>query len=71
MDYPPSAWHKPAHDATMEQYLSVLDTHGVQFAVLAAASIYGNYSELDIDDLFAHFYTQFLFQPHLSVSCTL
>ncbi|WP_172642761.1 hypothetical protein [Advenella kashmirensis] len=36
----------------MEQYLSVLDTHGVQFAVLAAASIYGNYSELDIDDLF-------------------
>ncbi|ETF04707.1 hypothetical protein W822_03635 [Advenella kashmirensis W13003] len=52
MDYPPSAWHKPAHDATMEQYLSVLDTHGVQFAVLAAASIYGNYSELDIDDLF-------------------
>ncbi len=43
-----NAWHKPAHDATVEQYLSVLDTHGVQFAVLAAASIYGDYNDYHI-----------------------
>ncbi|UHL64663.1 amidohydrolase family protein [Paralcaligenes sp. KSB-10] len=43
-----NAWHKPPRDATVEHYLSVLDTHGVQFAVLAAASIYGDYNDYHI-----------------------
>lgn len=37
----PGAWHRPAAEATIEQFLAVLDAHGVQRAVLAAASIYG------------------------------
>lgn len=37
----PGAWHRPAAEATVEQFLAVLDAHGVQHAVLAAASIYG------------------------------
>ncbi|MBX3620385.1 MAG: amidohydrolase family protein [Rhizobacter sp.] len=37
----PGAWHRPAAEATVEQFLAVLDAHGVQRAVLAAASIYG------------------------------
>lgn len=43
-----NAWHSPAHDASVERYLSVLDEHGVQFAVLAAASIYGDYNDYHI-----------------------
>ncbi|PJX22428.1 hypothetical protein CAP48_16145 [Advenella sp. S44] len=42
------AWHRPAHDASMKDYLSVLNRHGVQFAVLAAASIYGDYNDYHI-----------------------
>ena len=33
--------HKLDYDFTVEQYLNVLDDHGVQFAVIAAASPYG------------------------------
>lgn len=35
------AWHKPAADADAEQYLQTLDSHGITFGVLAAASISG------------------------------
>jgi predicted TIM-barrel fold metal-dependent hydrolase len=40
-----TAWHKPPADATIEQYLATLDRHGVQYAVLAAASLYDDYNE--------------------------
>lgn len=43
-----TAWHAPPHDATTDRYLSVMDAHGVQFAVLAAASIYGDYNDYAI-----------------------
>ncbi|MHC8943477.1 amidohydrolase family protein [Advenella incenata] len=43
-----NAWHAPTQDASVERYLSVLDEHGVQFAVLAAASIYGDYNDYHI-----------------------
>lgn len=49
-----TAWHQPSHDATIEQYLSVLDEHGVRFAVLAAASIYGDYNDYAIRACRAH-----------------
>lgn len=47
LDMPMSgeAWHSPPEDATTEQYLAVLDTHGVGYAVMAAASIYGDYND--------------------------
>lgn len=37
-----TAWHKPAvEEASAEQYLAILDAHGVTFGVVAAASIFG------------------------------
>lgn len=42
------AWHSPTQDARAERYMAVLDEHGVQFAVLAAASIYGDYNDYHI-----------------------
>lgn len=49
-----SAWHTPPHDATLEQYLATLDAHGVVFGVLAAASIYGDYNDYQIDAVRRH-----------------
>jgi predicted TIM-barrel fold metal-dependent hydrolase len=47
LDMPMSgeAWHQPPADATTEQYLATLDAHGVGYAVMAAASIYGDYND--------------------------
>ena len=44
-----SAWHLPPHDATIEDYVATLDAHDVHFAVLAAASIYGDYNDYALD----------------------
>lgn len=44
-----TAWHKPPADATIEQYLATLDQHGVQYGVLAAASLYDDYNEYSIE----------------------
>lgn len=51
LDMPMSgeAWHKPPADATTEQYLAELDANGVGYAVMAAASIYGDYNDYMID----------------------
>ncbi|CAN5735560.1 amidohydrolase family protein [soil metagenome] len=56
LDMPMSgtAWHKPPGDATTEQYIATLDQHGVKFAVLAAASIYGDYNDYQIDAVRKH-----------------
>lgn len=42
LDLPKSAtaWHHPAADASVEQYLATLDAHGVGYAVIAAVSIF-------------------------------
>jgi predicted TIM-barrel fold metal-dependent hydrolase len=37
--------HRPDYDFTVDQYLAMLDAHGVQSAVLAAASLYGTYND--------------------------
>lgn len=49
-----TAWRHPAGEATIEDYLDVLDAHGVAFAVLAAASIYGTYNDYTLAALRAH-----------------
>ncbi len=41
--------HRPDYDFTPEQYLATLDAHGVQFGVIAAASIYGDYNDYTIE----------------------
>lgn len=43
------AWHKPPHNARIEQYIETLEQHGVRYAVLAAASLYGTYNDYQID----------------------
>ena len=51
LDMPMSgeAWHKPPADATIDMYLDTLDAHGVGYAVMAAASIYGDYNDYMIE----------------------
>jgi predicted TIM-barrel fold metal-dependent hydrolase len=46
-----TAWHRPASDASIEQYIKALDDHGVQYGVLAGASIFGDYNDYQIDAL--------------------
>jgi predicted TIM-barrel fold metal-dependent hydrolase len=45
MPLAPTAWHKPAADATIEDLIGTLDAHGVTHGVLAPASLYGDYNE--------------------------
>ena len=42
------AWHKPAEDATAEQYIDILDAHGITFGMLAAASISGTNNDFTL-----------------------
>lgn len=49
-----SAWHRPAEDATIEDYLATLDRAGVHFGILAAASMYGDYNDYMLEAVKAH-----------------
>lgn len=40
-----TAWHAPPTDATLEDCLTELDRQGVLFAVIAAASLHGEYAD--------------------------
>jgi predicted TIM-barrel fold metal-dependent hydrolase len=46
-----SAWMKPDYAFTADDYLRVLDAHGVHFGVIAGISIYGQYNDYMIDEL--------------------
>lgn len=45
------AWFKPQYEFTAEQYLKVLDAHGVHFGVIAGISIYGVYNDYMLEQL--------------------
>ena len=45
------AWHRPPRDASIEDYVATLENHGVGHAVLAAASLFGEYSEYTLEAL--------------------
>ncbi len=47
----PDPRHTPDYDFTVEQLLAVMDTHGVGFAVIAAASPWGDYNDYVIESL--------------------
>jgi predicted TIM-barrel fold metal-dependent hydrolase len=49
-----AAWHKPEYAFTAEQYLAVLDAHGVHFGVIAGISIYGTYNDYMLEELRKH-----------------
>jgi predicted TIM-barrel fold metal-dependent hydrolase len=40
-----TAWHVEVADASIEEFVSILDRHGIVFGVIAAASIYGSYND--------------------------
>lgn len=40
-----TAWHRPVKDATSQAFVDELDRADVKYAVLAAASIYGDYND--------------------------
>src|SRR5262245_38047762 len=46
--------HAPNYSFTTEQLLATMDAHGVQFAVIAAASPWGDYNDYVITALRAH-----------------
>ncbi|WP_137176362.1 amidohydrolase [Roseomonas sp. AR75] len=54
MPIEPWAWHHPPEDASAEQFIEVMDRHGVGFGVVAAASLYGQYNDYVIRSLRRH-----------------
>jgi predicted TIM-barrel fold metal-dependent hydrolase len=51
MPMEPWAWHHPPEDASAEQFIEVMDRHGVGFGVVAAASLNGQYNDYVIRSL--------------------
>ncbi len=49
-----SAWFRPGQGFTAEQYLQVLDAHGIHFGVIAGISIFGTYNDYMIEQLRRH-----------------
>jgi len=49
-----SAWFKPDYGFTADEYLDVLDSHGVHFGVIAGISIYGLYNDYMLEQLRKH-----------------
>ncbi|MDQ2640820.1 MAG: amidohydrolase family protein [Pseudomonadota bacterium] len=49
-----SAWMRPEYGFTAEDYLKVLDAHGVHFGVIAGISIFGQYNDYMIEALRRH-----------------
>ena len=49
-----TAWHRPPRSAPLEEFLATLDGAGVRHAVLAAASIYGDYNDYMLEAVRAH-----------------
>jgi predicted TIM-barrel fold metal-dependent hydrolase len=49
-----TAWTRPTHAYTVEQWLTDLDTHGVGYGVIAAASLFGTYNDYTIHALRRH-----------------
>jgi predicted TIM-barrel fold metal-dependent hydrolase len=48
------AWKRPDYAYTVETYLDTLDASGVDFAVIAAASLFGTYNDYVIRALRQH-----------------
>jgi predicted TIM-barrel fold metal-dependent hydrolase len=69
MPLAPTAWHRPPGEATIEQYVQTLDAHGVTFAVLAAASIFGTYNDYMLEACRRHkrFRTTVIVSPETSM----
>jgi len=49
-----NARHRPEYEFTTEQYLAKLDAHGIQYGVLAGASIFGTYNDYVLEAVRQH-----------------
>ena len=49
-----NAWKRPDYVYSAEDFLADLDAHGVQFGVIAAASLFGTYNDYSICAVRAH-----------------
>lgn len=49
MKLAPDAWAHPAHEAPLEEYLANLDENGINYAVLAAASVFGTNADYALE----------------------
>jgi predicted TIM-barrel fold metal-dependent hydrolase len=49
-----SAWFRPEHAFTAEQYLAELDAHGISYGVIAGISIFGFHNDYMLEQLRRH-----------------
>ena len=54
MPYAADAWTRVGYAFPVEDYLALLDRHGIGFGVIAAASLFGTYSDYTLQALKAH-----------------
>jgi predicted TIM-barrel fold metal-dependent hydrolase len=54
MPLTPWAWHHPPEDASAEQFIALMDQHGIGFGVVAAASLHGQYNDYVIRSMRRH-----------------
>ncbi len=52
--YASSAWKRLEYAYPVEEYLADLDANGVQYGVIAAASLFGTYNDYSLQALRAH-----------------
>lgn len=50
----PTSWHQPPADASIEDYIDTLDENGVNFGILAAASLFGDYNDYQLEAIRRH-----------------
>ena len=54
MPYAADAWTRVGYAFPVEDYLALLDRHGIAYGVIAAASLFGTYSDYTLEALKAH-----------------
>jgi predicted TIM-barrel fold metal-dependent hydrolase len=54
MPFVSTAWTQPTYTYTVDQWLADLDTHGVRYGVIAAASLFGTFNDYTIRALRCH-----------------
>jgi predicted TIM-barrel fold metal-dependent hydrolase len=48
------SWHRPPADASIDDYIAALDENNVTFGILAAASLYGDYNDYQLEAVRRH-----------------
>ena len=54
MPYAADAWTRTSYAFPVEDYLALLDRHGIRYGVIAAASLFGTFSGYTLEALKAH-----------------